>query len=107
MYQRDLIGQSYLIRRRKKRRGMNMKQKVQLFVRFLSGMVMPNIGAFIAWGLIAALFIEDGWFPNAASAELVSAMSKMLLPLWIAYTGSTMVAGQRGGCIGAMATLGT
>ena len=48
---------------------MNMKQKVQLFGRFLSGMVMPNIGAFIAWGLIAALFIEDGWFPNAAIAE--------------------------------------
>mgnify|MGYP005759421731 CR=1 FL=1 len=74
-----------------------MKQKVQLFGRFLSGMVMPNIGAFIAWGLIAALFIEDGWFPNAAIAELVSPMSKMLLPLLIAYTGGTMVAGQRGG----------
>ncbi len=106
MYQRDLIGQSYLIRRRKKRRGMNMKQKVQLFGRFLSGMVMPNIGAFIAWGLIAALFIEDGWFPNAAIAELVSPMSKMLLPLLIAYTGGTMVAGQRGGVIGAIATMG-
>lgn len=43
----------------KKKRGMNMKQKVQLFGRFLSGMVMPNIGAFIAWGLITALFIKD------------------------------------------------
>lgn len=85
---------------------MNMKQKVQLFGRFLSGMVMPNIGAFIAWGLIAALFIADGWFPNEAIAELVSPMSKTLLPLLIAYTGGTMVAGQRGGVIGAIATMG-
>lgn len=90
----------------KKKRGMNMKQKVQLFGRFLSGMVMPNIGAFIAWGLIAALFIADGWFPNAQIAELVDPMSKMLLPLLIAYTGGTMVAGQRGGVIGAIATMG-
>lgn len=90
----------------KKKRGMNMKQKVQLFGRFLSGMVMPNIGAFIAWGLIAALFIADGWFPNAQIAELVGPMSKMLLPLLIAYTGGTMVAGQRGGVIGAIATMG-
>ena len=41
-----------------------IKEKVQKFGKFLSGMVMPNIGAFIAWGLITALFIETGWFPN-------------------------------------------
>lgn len=41
-----------------------MKEKVQVFGRFLSSMVMPNIGAFIAWGLIAALFIKTGWLPN-------------------------------------------
>ena len=50
-----------------------MKERVQTFGRFLSGMVMPNIGAFIAWGLIAALFIEKGWIPVAAFAELVKA----------------------------------
>lgn len=94
------------LKTKKKKRGMNMKQKVQLFGRFLSGMVMPNIGAFIAWGLITALFIKDGWFPNEHIAELVSPMSKMLLPLLIAYTGGTMVAGQRGGVIGAIATMG-
>ena len=51
-----------------------MKENVQKFGRFLSGMVMPNIGAFIAWGLIAALFIEAGWFPNATIAQMVSPM---------------------------------
>ncbi len=83
-----------------------MKEKVQLFGRFLSGMVMPNIGAFIAWGLIAALFIATGWIPNEKFAMLVDPMSHMLLPLLIAYTGGTVVAGQRGGVIGAIGTMG-
>lgn len=83
-----------------------MKEKVQLFGRFLSGMVMPNIGAFIAWGLITALFIETGWLPNERFAQLVGPMSSMLLPLLIAYTGGSAVAGQRGGVIGAIATMG-
>lgn len=83
-----------------------MKEKVQLFGRFLSGMVMPNIGAFIAWGLITALFIDTGWIPNETFAGLVSPMSQMLLPLLIAYTGGNVVAGQRGGVIGAIATMG-
>ena len=68
-----------------------MKEKVQLFGRFLSGMVMPNIGAFIAWGLITALFIPTGWWPNESLAALVSPMSTVLLPLLIAYTGGTAI----------------
>lgn len=83
-----------------------MKEKIQLFGRFLSGMVMPNIGAFIAWGLITALFIETGWCPNEKFAQLVTPMSSMLLPLLIAYTGGEVVAGKRGGVIGAIATMG-
>lgn len=83
-----------------------MKEKVQIFGRFLSGMVMPNIGAFIAWGLITALFIETGWCPNAKFAQLVKPMSMTLLPLLIAYTGGEVVAGKRGGVIGAIATMG-
>lgn len=83
-----------------------MKQKVQLFGRFLSGMVMPNIAAFIAWGLITALFIDTGWLPNEQLSALVGPMSKYLLPLLIAYTGGKMVGGQRGGVIGAIATVG-
>ena len=83
-----------------------MKEKVQVFGRFLSGMVMPNIGAFIAWGLIAALFISTGWIPNEKFAMLVDPMSHMLLPLLIAYTGGDVVAGKRGGVIGAITAMG-
>lgn len=83
-----------------------MKEKVQLFGRFLSSMVMPNIGAFIAWGLITALFMADGWIPNESIAQLIQPMAYMLLPLLIAYTGGNAVAGVRGGVMGAIATMG-
>ena len=83
-----------------------MKQSVQRFGRFLSGMVMPNIGAFIAWGLITALFISTGWIPNEKLATLVDPMLKYLLPLLIGYTGGKAVGGIRGGVVGAIATMG-
>lgn len=83
-----------------------MKERVQKFGRFLSGMVMPNIGAFIAWGLIAALFIQDGWLPNATIAQMVGPMLSYLLPILIAYTGGKMVGGQKGAVTGALAALG-
>ena len=83
-----------------------MKERVQKFGRFLSGMVMPNIGAFIAWGLIAALFIEAGWFPNAVIAQMVTPMLSYLLPILIGYTGGKVVGGQKGAVAGALATLG-
>jgi PTS system mannitol-specific IIC component len=79
---------------------------IQKFGRFLSGMVMPNIGAFIAWGLITALFIPTGWIPNEGLASLVDPMIKFLLPLLIGYTGGNMIHGTRGGVIGAVATMG-
>jgi PTS system mannitol-specific IIC component len=79
---------------------------VQNFGRFLSGMVMPNIGAFIAWGLITALFIDTGWLPNASFAELVGPMLSYLLPILIAYTGGKMVGGVRGGVLGGIAVMG-
>ena len=80
--------------------------KIQDFGRFLSGMVMPNIGAFIAWGLITALFIPTGWKPNEKLAELVGPMITYLLPLLIGYSGGNMVSGKRGGVIGAISTMG-
>lgn len=83
-----------------------MKEKVQVFGRFLSGMVMPNIGAFIAWGIITALFITTGWCPNEKLAQFVTPMSTIMLPLLIAYTGGEVVAGKRGGVIGVIATMG-
>jgi PTS system mannitol-specific IIC component len=79
---------------------------IQKFGRFLSGMVMPNIGAFIAWGLITALFIPTGWIPNESLALLVGPMITYLLPLLIGYTGGHMIHGTRGGVIGAVATMG-
>lgn len=83
-----------------------MKERIQKFGRFLSGMVMPNIGAFIAWGLITALFIETGWTPNERLAEMVSPMLSYLLPLLIGYTGGKMIYDTRGGVVGAIATMG-
>lgn len=83
-----------------------MKEKVQSFGRFLSGMVMPNIGAFIAWGLITAMFIKTGWTPNDKLATMVDPMLKYLLPLLIGYTGGRMVGGQRGAVVGAIASIG-
>lgn len=83
-----------------------MKEKVQRCGRALSGMVMPNIGAFIAWGLITALFIETGWLPNAKLAEMVGPMIVYLLPLLIAYTAGKTIHDQRGGVISAIATMG-
>lgn len=64
----------------------DIKIKVQSFGRFLSNMVMPNIGAFIAWGIITALFIPTGWLPNETLAKLVGPMITYLLPLLIGYT---------------------
>ena len=83
-----------------------MKQSIQKFGRFLSGMVMPNIGAFIAWGLITALFIPTGWTPNEKLSALVGPMITYLLPLLIGYTGGKMIGGIRGGVVGAIATMG-
>lgn len=82
------------------------KDRVQKFGKFLSGMVMPNIGAFIAWGLITAFFIPTGWFPNETFGTLVDPMIKYLLPLLIGFTGGKIVGGVRGGVIGAVATTG-
>ncbi|MCI0142765.1 PTS mannitol transporter subunit IICBA [Arthrobacter bambusae] len=79
---------------------------VQKFGTFLSGMIMPNIGAFIAWGIITALFIPAGFLPNADLAKLVGPMITYLLPLLIGYTGGRAVHGIRGGVVGAVATMG-
>lgn len=84
----------------------NVRVRVQRFGTALSGMIMPNIGAFIAWGLITALFIPTGWAPNKHLAELVGPMITYLLPLLIGYTGGKLVYGDRGAVVGAAATMG-
>jgi len=73
---------------------------------FLAAMVIPNIAAIIAWGLITALFIPTGWLPNETFAQLVGPMIRFLLPLLIGYTGGKLVYGTRGGVVGATATMG-
>jgi PTS system mannitol-specific IIC component len=83
-----------------------MKNALQKFGKFLSAMVMPNIGAFIAWGFITALFIPAGWLPNEKLAAIQPYMLFYLLPVLIAYTGGKMVGGARGGVIGAIAVMG-
>ena len=88
-------------------RRLDMKSGVQRFGKFLSAMVMPNIGAFIAWGFITALFIPDGWLPNEQLASIQPYMLTYLLPALIAFTGGKMVGGDRGGVMGAIAVMGT
>ena len=83
-----------------------MKNKVQQFGKFLSGMVMPNIGALIAFGFLAALFIDTGWIPNEKLNSMVSPMLTYLIPMLIASTGGKMVGGDRGRVVGAIAVIG-
>lgn len=83
-----------------------MQAQIQRFGGFLAGMIIPNMGAFIAWGLITALFIPTGWIPNATFEKLVGPMIVNLLPILIGYTGGKMVHGVRGGVVGATATMG-
>lgn len=100
--------------------------RVQKFGTFLSNMVMPNIGAFIAWGLITSLFIKVGWLNWGGSGGLaedswvaqiggwgkydgkgiVGPMITYLLPLLIGYTGGYNIYKTRGGVVGAIATFG-
>jgi PTS system mannitol-specific IIC component len=91
---------------------------VQKFGTFLSGMIMPNIAAFIAWGFITAFFIKTGWTPLGAIGGfgndadgvpyvgLVTPMIKYMLPLLIAMQGGRMVYGVRGGVVAVVATMG-
>ena len=84
-----------------------MKNGLQKFGKFLSAMVMPNIGAFIAWGFITALFIADGWLPNERLATIQPYMLYYLIPVLIAGQGGYMVGGDRGRVMGAIAVAGT
>lgn len=83
-----------------------MRQQIQRFGSFLAAMVVPNIGAFIAWGLITALFIPTGWVPNEKYSELVGPMITYLLPILIGFSGGRLIHDLRGGVVGAAATMG-
>jgi PTS system mannitol-specific IIC component len=83
-----------------------MRQKIQSFGSFLAAMVVPNIGALLAWGLITALFIPAGWLPNEHFAKLVGPMISYLIPLLVGYSGGKLIYDTRGGVVGAAATMG-
>lgn len=84
----------------------NCRARLQAFGAFLTAMVIPNMGAFIAWGFITALFIPTGWLPNESFAKIVGPMVSYLLPLLLAYTGGKLIAGERGGVAGTIGTVG-
>ena len=82
------------------------RESVSRFGKFLSSMVMPNIGAFIAWGFLTALFIDTGWVPNAAFSQIVGPMLSYLIPILIAGQGGEIVGGKRGRVIASIAIVG-
>lgn len=82
------------------------RARVQAFGGFLTNMVLPNIGAFITWGIVTALFIPTGWMPNETLSKLVGPTITYLLPLLLAYTGGEMVGGKRGAVLGVIGTMG-
>lgn len=84
----------------------NLRANIQAFGGHLTAMVLPNIGAFIAWGFITALFIPTGWMPNEAFGSIVGPMITYLLPLLIGYTGGHIVGDKRGAVAGAIGTMG-
>lgn len=86
--------------------GTSLRARIQAFGGFLTAMVIPNVGAFIAWGLLTALFIPTGWLPNEDLAEPVGPMITYVLPLLLAFTGGKLVHGHRGGVAGAVGTIG-
>jgi PTS system mannitol-specific IIC component len=83
-----------------------LRARLQRFGEFLTNMVLPNIGAFIAWGLLTALFIPSGWLPNENLASIVDPAIRFLLPLLLAHTGGSMIAGQRGAVMGTIGAIG-
>jgi mannitol PTS system EIICBA or EIICB component len=84
----------------------NVQERIQRYGGYLAAMVLPNIGAILAWGLITALFIDTGWLPNKQLSALVGPMITYMIPLLIGYTGGKLIYGHRGGVLGAVATMG-
>jgi PTS system mannitol-specific IIC component len=86
--------------------GINIKAGVQKFGGFMAGMIIPNIGVILAWGIITTFVIPTGWAPNENLLKMVDPMIKWLIPIIVGYTGGKLVHGVRGGVVGAIATYG-
>jgi PTS system mannitol-specific IIC component len=83
-----------------------VRARIQWPGAFLSGMIVPNIAAFLAWGLITATAAPGGWPPNQRLAALISPMLLTLLPMLIGFSGGRLLYGMRGGVVGSVATMG-
>jgi PTS system mannitol-specific IIC component len=86
--------------------GLNFKASLQKFGGFMAGMIIPNIGAILAWGLITMFVIPTGWAPNENLSKMVGPMLQYLIPILVGYTGGKLIHGVRGGVVGAVATYG-
>lgn len=84
----------------------SFKAGAQKFGGFMAGMIIPNIGAILAWGLITMFVIPTGWAPNETLVQMVDPMIKWLIPILVGFTGGRLVHGIRGGVVGAIATYG-
>ena len=93
-------------RKLERRKKVVIKEKVQSFGNFISSMIIPNIGAFIAGGFITAIFTPTGWFPNEKITLLVEPLTQYLLPLLVGITGGKVTGGPRGGVVAAISTIG-
>ena len=93
-------------RKLERRKKVVIKEKVQSFGNFISSMIIPNIGAFIAWGFITAIFTPTGWFPNEKITLLVEPLTQYLLPLLVGITGGKVTGGPRGGVVAEISTIG-
>lgn len=82
---------------------ISFRTRIQTYGSHLSNMVIPNLGAFIAWGLITAIAIPT---EIKLLSDLIEPMLVYLLPLLIAFAGGRMVHGFRGGVVGATAAMG-
>jgi mannitol PTS system EIICBA or EIICB component len=87
-------------------KGVNVKAGVQRFGGFMAGMIIPNIGAILAWGIITMFVIPTGWIPNEKLLKLVGPMITYLIPILVGYTGGKLVFGTKGAVVGAIATAG-
>lgn len=85
---------------------MVVRENVQKCGKFLSSMIIPNIGVFMAWGIMATLFMPFGWMPNDTLAKIVHSMSIFILPIVIASSGGKLTGGIRGGIISIVAIMG-
>lgn len=82
---------------------VSMRVKAQRFGGKLSAMVLPNLGAFMGWGILTALGI---WLSNDMLKGFITPVLTYLLPLLIGVSGGKMVYGEKGAVIGAFTTMG-